>query len=313
MKNHFAAGLVVLAASAAPALAAAPQVFVSGKGADSGSCGSAAAPCRTFQYAHDAVAAGGVISVMDSGDYGPLKITKGVSVVNNGAGVAAISATAAQQNAIEINVASPAAVRLRGLTVDGANVAAMGLLVSPNSTGALALDISKSVFRNFKQYGIAMGGNAKVSFSISETECSDNFYGLVVISTAASDGLVKNSRLLRNGVGFWSAAGLATAQVGLAAVLKDVEIKDGYIPGGAASTGIYVSSVSGQYALTLRDVSMTADRPLDAGVASVRMSRSYFARVASSGSINGDYITSAGDNQVLKTFAPLAAPIVPLK
>ncbi len=156
MNFHRLAVLTALTAiSATSAFAAAPQVFVSGKGADSAGCGTTAAPCRSFQYAHDAVAAGGVVSVMDSGDYGPLKITKAVSVINNGAGVAAISATAG--SAIEINVASPATVRLRGLTIDGANLANSGLLVSPNSTGGLALDLSKDVFRNFKQYRDRLG------------------------------------------------------------------------------------------------------------------------------------------------------------
>ncbi len=158
-----------------------------------------------------------------------------------------------------------------------------------------------------------MGGSAKVSFSISETECSDNLYGVVVISTAASDGLVKNSRLIRNGVGFWSAPGLLPAPAGLVATFKNVEFQDGYSAGGS-STGVYVTgNASDRYSLTLRDVSLSADRPLDAGLAGVRLSRSYFARVQGSGSINGNYITSSGDNQVLQSAAPLVAPIVPMK
>jgi hypothetical protein len=36
---------------AAPALALSPVTFVSGKGADGGTCASPAAPCRTFQFA----------------------------------------------------------------------------------------------------------------------------------------------------------------------------------------------------------------------------------------------------------------------
>src|ERR1700760_744389 len=61
------------------AQAQALRTFVSGTGSDSNPC-TLALPCRTFQYAHDNTAAGGEIDVLTPGGYGPLTISKAISV-----------------------------------------------------------------------------------------------------------------------------------------------------------------------------------------------------------------------------------------
>jgi hypothetical protein len=58
---------------AAPALAASPVTFVSGKGADSGNCADPAHPCRTFQHAFDQTSPGGEIKALDPAHYGRFK------------------------------------------------------------------------------------------------------------------------------------------------------------------------------------------------------------------------------------------------
>ena len=63
---------------AAPALAASPVTFVSGKGTDSGTCASPAAPCRTFQFTLSQTSPGGEIKARDPADYGG--VTRGAGI-----------------------------------------------------------------------------------------------------------------------------------------------------------------------------------------------------------------------------------------
>src|SRR5262245_59704 len=74
------------------------RVFVAAQGLDSNPC-SFALPCRTFQHAHDVVAPGGEIDVLDPAGYGAVTINKAISV--EGHGFAGITVTSG--NAITIN------------------------------------------------------------------------------------------------------------------------------------------------------------------------------------------------------------------
>ena len=65
---------------AAPALAASSVTFVSGKGADSGTCASPANPCRSFQFAFGQTSAGGEIKALDPAHYGRVTITNSISI-----------------------------------------------------------------------------------------------------------------------------------------------------------------------------------------------------------------------------------------
>ncbi|MBV9126632.1 MAG: hypothetical protein JO117_00960, partial [Verrucomicrobia bacterium] len=78
--------LLLLAAAAATMLplataahAQSTKIFVASYGNDA-SDGSRGSPKRNFQAAHDAVAAGGEIVVLDTAGYGALSITKSVAV-----------------------------------------------------------------------------------------------------------------------------------------------------------------------------------------------------------------------------------------
>src|SRR5690349_10741846 len=53
-----------------PASAQSNRTYVSAQGDDTNPC-TAAAPCRTFQVAHDGTNSGGEIMVLNAGGYGP--------------------------------------------------------------------------------------------------------------------------------------------------------------------------------------------------------------------------------------------------
>src|SRR6516162_4145543 len=59
------------------------RVFVSATGSDGNPC-TFAAPCRSFQHAHDVTSANGEIDVIDPAGYGPLTISKSISIQGHG-------------------------------------------------------------------------------------------------------------------------------------------------------------------------------------------------------------------------------------
>lgn len=161
-----------------PAQAQRARVFVSVHGQDGNPC-TALSPCRTFQYAHDNVLAGGEISVLDSGGYGPVVITKSVSIVNP-AGVEAAIAVASNETAISVGAGASDTVSLRGLILDGSGAGGIGIYF----TGGAALEVVDCVIRNYKNFGIVNFSFATYPMSLSITN--------VTVSNIGSTGIAIN-------------------------------------------------------------------------------------------------------------------------
>src|SRR5262249_60840391 len=75
-------------------------------------------PCRTFQVAHDKTFDQGEVTVLDPGGYGAVRITKSISIVNDGVGQAGMLVSGGGAG---ITIDAPAAgyVSLRGITIQG--------------------------------------------------------------------------------------------------------------------------------------------------------------------------------------------------
>src|SRR5215471_667232 len=99
----------------APLAFAQTRVFVSGSGSDANPC-TLAAPCRSFQQAHNTVLAGGEIVALDAAGYGPLNITKALTVTAIGI-EASITSNSTTPTAITINAGTSDVVTIRGLTL----------------------------------------------------------------------------------------------------------------------------------------------------------------------------------------------------
>jgi hypothetical protein len=97
--------------------AAGPQrTFVSTGGSDANNC-ALLSPCRGFGAAVAAVAAGGEVIALDSGGYGPVTITKSVSITSPAGVYAGISVLPGQDGVV---VNGPfVVVTLKGLTING--------------------------------------------------------------------------------------------------------------------------------------------------------------------------------------------------
>jgi hypothetical protein len=148
--------LLAFGLSAAPAHALANRTWVSGKGTDAGAC-TVIAPCRTFAFALTQTAPRGEIDVLDPADYGTVTITKAISIVNDGVGVAAIDAGAGDS------------VHLRGLTIDGFGSGSSGILFNAGWN----LAIENCVIRNFASVGINFSPSTSSSFLVSNTIASN--------------------------------------------------------------------------------------------------------------------------------------------
>jgi hypothetical protein len=128
---------------AAPALAGSPVTFVSGKGADSGTCASPATSCRTFQFAFGQTSPGGEIKVLDPAPYGPVTITNSISIT----GVEGASINRPSGDHITINAGPNDTINLSHLTLDGFRIASLSKGIVLNSGGSLT--ISHCTVRNF--------------------------------------------------------------------------------------------------------------------------------------------------------------------
>jgi hypothetical protein len=171
--------------------AAAPATFVSGTGTNAGAC-PATAPCATLQFAHDQTDAGGVIAVVSSGSFGPVTISKSISIVADGAEALIQTGTAACGSnsvgaAVCITAAASDVVHLQGLTVDLKGVRKHGIGFN---TGA-ALHVRNSVIRNTTSTsGILFFPAAASSLFVSDTSIADTAFGISVAPAGAGSAKV---------------------------------------------------------------------------------------------------------------------------
>jgi len=182
------AALLALGLIADPAQAQPMRVFVAAQGSDGNPC-TFALPCRTFQHAHDVVAAGGEIDVLDPAGYGTLAINKAISIQGHGfAGIAAPG----NANGIVINAGAGDRINLRGLLIDGVGSGADGIRFQAGGS----LNIQDSLIRNFlgafpEGYGIRFEPSASANLFVSDTVISDNSYkGIGVLADGSGGGAV---------------------------------------------------------------------------------------------------------------------------
>jgi len=195
-----AALLATVACAAAPdARAAAQRTFVSALGSDANIC-ALAAPCRGFAAAMAQTNPGGEIVVLDSAGYGPVTITKAVSIVVPPGIYAGVSVTLAGTDGIVVNAGASDEVVLRGLTINnqGGN---NGVVFN---SGA-ALYIESCTIRGFALPGMANvkfapSGASKLFVKDSYIRSGQAGINLANGTTAAS-ATIDNTRLESNVTG----------------------------------------------------------------------------------------------------------------
>lgn len=176
-----ALGLAGLAAHAAP------RAYVASDGNDARGRCTLAAPCRTFQAAHDVVDPGGEVVAIDTADYGPVAITKSVSILGGPGFVASIDATGTG-----VQVQAPgASVLLRHLDIRGAG-GKRGIEVLQGA----ALGVEHCVVSNMTVEGLRVAAAADVRI-VASTFRANGAQGALLDGAAAA--YIAGSQFLGNG------------------------------------------------------------------------------------------------------------------
>src|SRR5262245_32917243 len=199
-----AIGAALLAASlcaGAPAAwgATAQRTFVSALGNDANLC-ALASPCRGFAAAMAQTNPGGEIVVLDSAGYGPVTITKAVSIVVPPGIYAGVSVTLAGTDGIVVNAGGTEEVILRGLTINnqGGN---NGVVFN---SGA-ALYIESCTIRGFSAPGMAnvkFAPSAASKLFIKDSYIRGGQAGINLANGAtAASAVIDNTRIENNATG----------------------------------------------------------------------------------------------------------------
>jgi hypothetical protein len=211
------AALLVALLSASPARAQLNRTFVSGAGSDTNSC-SFSSPCRTFQTAFNATLAGGEIDVLNPADYGPLTITKAVSI--EGHGFAGID-VAQNATGITINAGAKDAVNLSGLIIEGNGA---GMEAIEYDSGQL-MTIKDCVIQDFVTQGIFIAPSTSSGFWILDTVVSSIVHNGIKVQPSASavvSGSITRVKVYNTGTGIW-VDGSQTTGATLDVVVEDSE------------------------------------------------------------------------------------------
>jgi hypothetical protein len=172
------AAVLVLILQAVPVQAQATRTWVSGVGDNANPC-SRTAPCQTFAGAISKTAAGGEISVLDPGGFGPVTITKSISIVAEGSEGAILAALG---DGITINAGPTDVVSLHGLFIEGAGTGSNGIRFLAGGT----LHVRKCLIRGFRADGglavdIQAPGPSKIF--IADSTLTANLAGILVKPT----------------------------------------------------------------------------------------------------------------------------------
>jgi hypothetical protein len=168
---------------AVSAQAQSPRTFVSAAGSDSNPC-TFAAPCRHFQAAVTATAAGGEVDALDPAGYGPMTISQAITIEGQGW---SYIAPPAGGNGITINAVS-GDVSIHGVSLNGAGITGVTNGIVFNSGASLTIE--NCVVRNHTNNGVVFGPNASSNLVISDTFVANNKGGNGIAVVPSGSGTV---------------------------------------------------------------------------------------------------------------------------
>jgi hypothetical protein len=199
------------------AQAQATRTWVSGVGADDNPC-SRTAPCKTFAGAISKTADGGEIDALDSGGFGAVTITKGITIDGTGTVASILNALTNGINANDAaNGAGTKVMIFRNITIQGAGSGLTGI----NITSA------KSVFVE----GVAISGQGSGSGrGISDTR------------TVTGGSLYVNNSDIRNNTGSGIVVSPASGTPSLQATINNVRLEQN--GSGGLGTGFVIAGTN---------------------------------------------------------------------
>src|SRR5882762_2323519 len=199
--SHFAFTLLSVAvltltfASLASALPS--RTWVAGNGADSNPC-SRTAPCLTFQGALPQTAAGGEINCVDAGDYGPIVITKALTI--DCVGTLGSILVPAASTGVTVNAGSSDVITLRNLSINGGgNMGTTGV----GYPAAAAVHLENVRIFNMAGYCIISNSSGSTLLTVDDSTISDcGFTGIKVLTSSGTAAVnINNTRISKTSAG----------------------------------------------------------------------------------------------------------------
>jgi len=164
---------IAFALLAAPVLSATSlHTWVSGTGSDANT-GTRISPYATFATAIANTTAGGIVSAVDSGDFGAITILKAITI-DGGSSGATISFTSSE--AIYIGAGPTDTVILRHLTITGLGAGPDAIFLSSGQN----LIIEDCIVENFTDIGLGIGSSAAANVVVKNTVITGGSLGLRV-------------------------------------------------------------------------------------------------------------------------------------
>ncbi|MBI3148359.1 MAG: right-handed parallel beta-helix repeat-containing protein [Betaproteobacteria bacterium] len=225
--------LAVLGLGLASTAHAAQRTFVSTTGNDANTasnCGPAT-PCRGFAAALTVTDVGGEILAVGSGGYGPVALTKSVSIIAAPGVYAGVSVFGG--SGITIATAGVSIV-LRGLTING-----LGGSSGVSMTNGTKLSVENCVISNFTG-GQGIDVNTAATVRVVDSLFRDNSTGISVRYGATAD--ISNTKLVGNAYGIWTE--------GVAAGTTTTSVSDSVVTGSGTAGIAAVGSLAGATART---------------------------------------------------------------
>jgi hypothetical protein len=179
--------------SVAPVSAQNNRSFVSGQGFDTNGC-ALAAPCRTFQRAHDMTNAHGEIAVLDTAGYGSVIITKSIRIIAPDGIEAGVTVSGSTFTGITINAQPNDDIEIRGLTLSGLGVSGAFGITYNSGAGLTVTNCSVTDFSVGVDYVSANGG----VFVVTDSYFANNDTGIQFASPAAATGAIQRSVFKNN-------------------------------------------------------------------------------------------------------------------
>jgi parallel beta helix pectate lyase-like protein len=196
------AAIILIVLGASRPASAAPRIFVSGLGNDANP-GSLTSPKRSFASAITVTDAWGEIVALDSAGYGPVTITKSISIIAQPGVHAGITVTSG--DGITINAGQFDDVTLHGLTIEGAGGTNGIDFVAGSTLNVEDCVISGFASTNANGILVAASAGANAQLLVSDSICRGNYCGIQVqvgntSSEAAGNASLDHVRLEKNAV-----------------------------------------------------------------------------------------------------------------
>jgi hypothetical protein len=149
-----------------PANALSTHTWVSANGNDANT-GTAVSPYADFATAVANTAAGGTVSVMGPGDYGPVTITQSITIDGTGGGSINF---AGDGEGIYISTSTATNVVLRNLSIDGGGTGSDAIFIaSAGTTNVVNVVIDGCLIAGFVDIGVGLGSESPMYVTVKNT------------------------------------------------------------------------------------------------------------------------------------------------